>query len=291
MTTGTGSAPAGGQAATGGTGAAEIINGAPGEITIDQAFKEWGASKGITPENFEKYARENPDFYKIANSYRNVEKLVGGDKLALPKDPNDENGWNQVFDRLGRPKDAKEYKFAETADKSLTEWAGPVFHKLGLTQKQAEGLNVAFDELLKQGETLTSAQTAEKAAAEKIQLEKDWGGNFKGNQEKATRAWNMMASNLGIPQTKIDEMQNVLGLRDSMRMLEFFSRGLKVTGDTFEGDGPGQRSTGATFSPEQAEAEKNKLLNDPGFAKRYRSGDKEARERLHTLNQIIGAAA
>src|SRR5712664_2581436 len=51
---------------------------------------------------------------ELTKSWKAAEKHVGvpADQIVrLPKDPKDELGWKQVWQRLGAPKEAKEYDF------------------------------------------------------------------------------------------------------------------------------------------------------------------------------------
>ena len=40
---------------------------------------------------------------EMAQGYRNLEKLVGGEKVPLPKGDTDNEGWERVYKALGRP--------------------------------------------------------------------------------------------------------------------------------------------------------------------------------------------
>lgn len=50
------------------------------------------------------------DPVQVLEGYRNAEKLVSGQKVPLPKGPDDRDGIRRVLDAMGRPKDASEYK-------------------------------------------------------------------------------------------------------------------------------------------------------------------------------------
>src|SRR5262245_22827259 len=98
--------------------------------------------------------RANPEFkdFKgvgdLAKSYVERGKLVGMEKLALPKDDAAPADWDPVFKRLGRPEKAEGYKFGEvtlkhikTEDQSTQKLVNDFrtnAHSLGLSQKQAD---------------------------------------------------------------------------------------------------------------------------------------------------------
>ena len=83
----------------------------------------------------------------MLESYRHLEKLIGRDKIALPKE-GDAEAWNAVYDRLGRPENAEGYEIAVPEglerDSAFEEQMRGLFHKAGLTKMQvaalAEGL-------------------------------------------------------------------------------------------------------------------------------------------------------
>ena len=61
----------------------------------------------------------------VVTSYRNLEKLLGVPKdqiIQLPK-AEDKEAWGQVFNRLGRPEDPKNYEFGlpKEADPAFVE--------------------------------------------------------------------------------------------------------------------------------------------------------------------------
>ena len=281
---------AGAAAATGGTAVVNkepgVVNGEAGKFTIAPEVLAWG--KGKIGDSFEKLANDNPDFYKMATSYRETEKLLGGDKLPLPKDPNDTEAWGQVYDKLGRPKTAAEYKIPlkEGEDPSMVNWAKGVFHQAGLSQKQAEKVGTEWNCFVEKVIAETDRQNGEKAAADLAGLQKDWGNDFEGNKVVATKAWNALASELGISRDKLDALQEVFGVRDAMRLFEKIGTKLGAREDTFE-TGSNRGGT-LSVSKEQAQKTKDQLLADPEFALRYKQKDHSAVQRLQELNSIIG---
>ena len=97
--------------------------------------------------------RKDPNIEKfteidaLAKSYINATKMIGQDKVAVPTNNSTEEAWNEVYDKLGRPESAEKYsldaksevvKFDDTAIKSFAEQS----HKLGLNNKQAQGLSL-----------------------------------------------------------------------------------------------------------------------------------------------------
>src|SRR5882757_6971704 len=67
---------------------------------LDSDTKGWLENKGWSGE------RALPEVIK---AHRNLESLVGRDKLPLPKDEHDTEGWNRVYEKLGRPARWEDY--------------------------------------------------------------------------------------------------------------------------------------------------------------------------------------
>ena len=71
---------------------------------------------------------------EMALGYRNLEKLVGGEKVPLPKGDTDNEGWERVYKALGRPAKPEDYQLPDLE-------SAQAYHKLGLTGRQATGLS------------------------------------------------------------------------------------------------------------------------------------------------------
>jgi hypothetical protein len=136
----------------------------------------------------------------------NIQGDDGGDGEDVVLDARD--GWMEVpnaddehydkkasalWDRLGRPKDAKAYDFGEDpkdfvfsdADKEYRESFKPIAHRLGLTARQAKGLaewQIAQAKLARDAEKAGFDEGGKRARA---QFEKEWGREFKDRVAKA----------------------------------------------------------------------------------------------------------
>ena len=111
-------------------GAAPITPPPAGAFTIPEAFKDKPYLKGVDSQE------------KLFSMLDGAQTLIGKKGPAIPAADAKPEEWNAFYDALGRPKDAKEYKFP-TADKTepaLLTGISQAMHKHGLTQKQAEGV-------------------------------------------------------------------------------------------------------------------------------------------------------
>lgn len=91
---------------------------------------------------------EGKDASEVFKAHVNQGKLIGGDKIVVPAGKLDTDAnWDQVFDKLGRPKDPKDYKLeipqgvipeGVTLDPVLDDEFKKVCHKVGILPRQAQ---------------------------------------------------------------------------------------------------------------------------------------------------------
>jgi hypothetical protein len=287
-------ATAAAQGQTGQTGAdrADAIQNGSGTFEVPADVIEWGKSKGYKPEQMAKVFAENPDMYAMANSYRNAEKLLGGEKLVMPKDATDQAGWDMLYNKLGRPEKPEGYKIPlpeGSAGGELEQWAKQTFFKNGLTQTQAEGVGKEWIAIMNATIARDEAESAKAAATQRGALEKEWGADFKANEEVARRATTQLGKMVGMDGLDLDQMEKAFGLGKSMKMMEQIGRILKVDSDTYEGANNLDRGA-SVKSVEAARTEKETLFKDPAFVEKYNKNDTAARAKIASLNGIISAA-
>lgn len=106
---------------------------------------------------FKPYAGQKPaDFIKnIVKGYANAQKMIGGEKVALPIGKLDnEETWGNLFDKLGRPKTPDGYKFEKPElpeglpyDENIEKSFKAVCHQAGILPKQADALYKFWNDL------------------------------------------------------------------------------------------------------------------------------------------------
>ena len=140
--------------------------------------------------------REDPNISKfteidaLAKSYINATKMIGQDKVAVPNENSTDDQWNEVYEKLGRPESADKYKLDvqseivpldEGAVKSFAENA----HKLGLNNKQAQGILEYYKNSMEGSEQQSRIDTETAQANAEQELRKEWGRSFDENLKKA----------------------------------------------------------------------------------------------------------
>lgn len=222
---------------------------------------------------------------------REAQKFVGvppDQLIRLPKDAKDEAGWNDVWSRLGAPKEAKEYDFSSVKRADGT----PIDETLAETIRQASFASHARKEtaaaiaaaLVKHLDGQQASQTAEltsKLNAEKADLAKSWGTKADENKLTAMQG----ARRLGVSPEEVAALEKVAGYSKVMEM--FRKIGAGTSEDTFvEGNMDAPKTAGS------AQARLNELMADPAWGKRLTGGDAAARREFEALTeQVVGVSA
>lgn len=268
----------------------------PGDAA-DEKDNEGSEALGVTPQNAETadWTRDLSEEQRalletkgwkgpgaVLESYRHLEKLVGRDKIAIPK-AGDNEAWNAVYDRLGRPESAEGYEISVPEgvqrDEAFEEQMRGLFHAAGLTKAQVAKLSEGWHGYLG-GETMRSEQSRiERAAQEDEALRSEWGGSFDRNMEQARRA----ARSFGDAET-IDGLEEAVGRAAVFKM--FARIGSAMAEDNLEGE------ASESFSqPGSLRAQIASLKADPAFREAWlehsHPGHQQAVARMAALTEKL----
>jgi len=140
--------------------------------------------------------REDPNISKfteidaLAKSYINATRMIGQDKVAVPNQNSTDDQWNEVYSKLGRPESPDQYKLDVKSEvvpldegtiKSFAENA----HKLGLNNKQAQGILEYYKNSMEGSAQQAQIDTETYQAQAEQELRKEWGRSFDENIKKA----------------------------------------------------------------------------------------------------------
>lgn len=224
----------------------------------------------------------------VLTGYRNLETMLGADRagrtVVLPADENDQAGWQKVFERMGRPANAADYKLPtpEGADPAFGAAAAAKFHELGIPLKQGQALAAWWNE---QAGGLNQAQQQAEAAAiaaDVAALDKDWGAQKTARTEIARRG----AVAVGMDAAAIDALQKVAGYSGVMKALA------KIGDLTREGGAAGLNDLGSFgMTPEGAKARKQQLVADADFRSKAMQPNSSQWAEIKRLDEIIAGAA
>jgi hypothetical protein len=206
----------------------------------------------------------------VATGYRNLEKLIGSEKVPLPKSAEDLEGWNRVYDSLGRPKTAEDYKLPvpEGDPGTFAKAAAAEFHKAGISQSQAEKLSAWWNQTQTAKIQEMQQQAAQKAEADLQAVRAEWGNAYAENVELGRRA----AREFGLDGEKLAAIENGMGTGEMLKFMARLGRGL--TEHNFEGG----KSTGSFgMTPDAARSKISELQNDREWASKYINGNADGR--------------
>jgi hypothetical protein len=242
--------------------------GGSGDPAGGGAPAPWYQTAGVAPEHHEWLAGKQFADPSIAiASHRSLEGIIGRNRLAVPTGPED-----HVI-ALGRPKDATGYAAKEgsrIAADELKEFA-PVFHKLGLSKAQADGLLEFYEGRAIAKETVTEGARKAAEDAQIAALEQKWGSSAAANQDIASRAFRA----LGVDEETADKIEGAIGYQATMEL--FHKIGAGMSESSFHQDGkPGGGEGGKTV--DTLRNDMNTKLRDAEFRKRYDNADPRVRE-------------
>ena len=220
------------------------------------------------------------DVPSLIDSYRNLEKLMGGgteDLIKMPRDRNNADEMRAFYEKLGMPKEGKEYgEFAE-GDAEINGWYQKIFHQMGLTQDQAKYFAKEYQSQVKNSAEHFQKESEAKFAQAKVKLEQEWGAAYQQNVALAQKT----AQQLGVDATQVEALQGVLGVESTAKL--FTNIGKASSEAQFVGTG---ESGQTRLSPGAAQARINELIADKGFQERLRSGDIASNHEWDTLNAM-----
>lgn len=280
-------APAAAQAPATATSTTAPITAAPAGEGTTQPVSVNSWTDSFSPELKDYVSNKGfKDPKAVLDSYINLEKLRGVPQerlLKMPEDPADA-GWNEVYQKLGKPLTPEEYglRAEEGGDSSFVDWAKGTFHELNLTKSQAQSLVQKFGEFAKNRSASQEAGFVEKLKSQEMDLKKEWGAAYHQNVANAQAA----ARAFDIPGEAIDALEKVMGFDGVMKFMN--NIGSKIGEAAFHSGGPskGFGQDGDILTPSQARAKIDALKRDSDFTQKYLAGDPNAKERLTRLHKM-----
>lgn len=196
----------------------------------------------------------------VVKSYAHLERLVGADRIAVPKAGDDE-GFRAAMRKLGAPEEAKGYQLALPKGipdgwyrQDAAESFRALAHKAALTPAQARVLHDGWVGTLMDAEQRQAVATHQAQARLEQDLRAQWSGAYDQKLELARRA----ARHFG-DATELDALEGAIG---SPALLRLFARiGEHFGEDTLVGQGGGRFAVSAGEAREEIAT----LKHDPDF--------------------------
>ncbi len=254
-----------------------------GVAGVDEAMVGHWTNKGWAGKPAAEVAVEATKAWKAAEVFVGVPSTQ---LLRMPKDASDEATAKTMWERLGKPVDAKGYDFSEvkyTDGKPLEEGFANAVREASfganLPKDAARSLARAFAKYLDNTKMSEAAERTAKLAEQRQALKTNWGPNEAANTFVAQRA----AAALGIAPETVSALEAVIGYDKIMEM--FRAIGSKIGEDKFiTGTSAGG---GGPMTREAAVAKKADLMGDKAWTKSYLEGDAAKKREMLALNIII----
>ena len=197
---------------------------------------------------------------KLAKSYVNAVKMIGGNPDNMVAIPDEGEKWDDFYNKIGRPEKANDYQFGDENGEldGFREFA----HDTGLTQDQADNILKLYGEIQQEQEEEHQNSVEELRTNTTMELQKEWGKNFDGKMDYAKRAFAQFAS------PELSQLMDESGMGNHPEMLRVFAKVGELMGEDSLVVGTGLGSS--QLSPEQAQQEIQALYSDKEFSKSYR---------------------
>jgi len=224
----------------------------------------------------------------LAKSYINATKMIGQDKLVIPTNNSTEDQWNEVYEKLGRPESADKYtldinsevvSMDEGAVKSFAEQS----HKLGLNNKQAQGILEFYKNNMEGTAQQSKIDTETAQTQAEQQLRQEWGRDFEG---KVKQAGALAKANIN-PEVLDMQLQDGTRIGDHPEIIKGFA---KIAGMMSEDKILSSESENTNTSKD-IESEISAISNDkngPYWNKNHPDHDKTV-QKVYTLREMLNA--
>lgn len=254
-----------------------------GQVTSDSNTEV--ASMSFNPAEMPEGLRDEPSLAtfdsvdKLAKSYVNAVKMIGGNPDQMVAIPQEGEDWTNFYNKMGRPEQARDYKFADENGEldGFREFA----HDTGLTQDQADKILNLYADNQEAEEADTTQRLKDLEVETTVQLQQEWGKNFDGKMDYAKRAFAQFAT------PELSQLMDESGLGNHPEVLRAFSKVGEMLGEDSLVVGTGLGTS--QLSPEQAQQEIQALYRDKDFSTSYRDnrdpGHSAAMKKMDNLYQ------
>lgn len=230
---------------------------------------------------------------KLAREHANLQKVLGGPKMARPAENWGKDEWDRFYTELGRPPRADQYDFSEVPipehvviDEEWRDGMVAKMHGLGLTQAQVSGVMESYFDSV--GERLSgmegeSSQVRESGLAE---LQEEFGRAMNEKIAQAGRAFRELAGERYKEVASI-ELADGRVLGDHPEVIRMMA---KVGSMDAEHKMFGEDRVGGshTMTPHEAGAEERRLRGDKGFREKLlNKNHAEHQDAVDRISQLV----
>ena len=171
--------------------AEEQVADAP--VETGEAPSDWKASLPDDIKN-NSLIHNIDDVEALAKTAIHAQSMVGAEKIAIPGNWANDDDWNGVYTKLGKPESADGYDLktpegTENVDKDIKGWYQGLAHDIGLNNQQAQKLYDGYlaksAEMAPESTEITEEDLEIKRGETEITLKKEWGKAFDERMDAA----------------------------------------------------------------------------------------------------------
>jgi hypothetical protein len=259
---------------------------------LESSFS-WKSQLGTDLMNaptLQKFEDNKDGLVKAVESHLSLEKLLGHEKVPIPKSADDVEGHNRLAKALGVPDKAEGYGLSDPQmPKELTDSGmafdknkfAEVVHSFKLTPNQAKGLWKAYTDMSM--EAYSKAIKDHQTSLQNVvnQLRSEWGDAYDTNVDLGQTVINKFAKD----QDENDYLTSVM--TKDPRAVRFLSR----IGNQFAENKIGEFSYKRfSLTPDQAQVEWDSIVKDPKHPYNDPMANQEERARaIDYVNSLIAA--
>src|SRR5258706_6812084 len=207
--------------------------------------------------------------------------------LRLPEKPDDADGWKAVYQRLGAPKDVKEYDFKDIKfgdgtelDEQFTTAMRSELGKANVAKDKAPDIVKAVVKYLDDADKAEATIRESEKTAQIQKVLKDWGPHRNENELMSLQA----LKRLEISQPEYDKLAGAIGYDPAAEIFRKIGAGFKEA-PYVDGQTPGAPTTAASAQARLAELE-----NDPGWRAKLVKHDTATWREFRALSEQIAEA-
>lgn len=222
-------------------------------------------------------------FSAAAKVARDLERHFGAppDRIVrLPAADAKPEDLRSFYERLGAPKEAKDYDLSPIKDPAISDALRATMHDRGIPKDAANIIATQVAKAIDSKTTTDNSALTTKLDEQKQALAKNWGDKFAYNHLQAIEG----ARRLGIDPAGVKALEGVIGYDGVMEAMRKI--GANTREDTFVERGAGG-PVGDVTTLEGAQARKSELMNDNGWVERYNAGGAAEKREMTRLNQMI----
>ena len=232
------------------------------------------------------------DVGNLGLSFVNAQRLIGADKIPLPKNPT-EDDLSNIYSKLGRPDEPSGYAI-QADGQILTEGDVNTYtdiaHKLGLSKTQANGILDYYRSSIQQTTEAMSKDAQQQKQQIEQNLKAEWGADYDAKVNQANRAVADIAG-----QDLLDMvLQDGTKVGNHPAFIKAFASFADFKNSVTKEDTISENSVNYRMSPADAQSKIDSIMNDkshPYWDRKNAVARDKAVKEVQDLYEMLNGAA